>query len=138
MPYYPPILHCLICEEVRPEVGGKSTVLGLYGVAPDAELVLADFSKPLERLSFLLASELGSGTYRVSMRIDSPSGEAVVAPPEIEFSFPSAPQPIRFMNAIFAINGIQFQASGRHKFTLLVQGREHYQTYFEVSPASKP
>jgi uncharacterized protein DUF6941 len=135
---YPPIRHCLICEEVRPEMGGKSTLLGFYGIAPDVNLVVPDIAKPIERISFLLVSDVGPGKYRITLRIEAPNGEVLLSPPEAEFEVPGQLQPARFMNTVLAVNSIQFKGTGRHKFKLLVGGKEHFETSFDVTSSAKP
>ena len=39
---FPNFDYCIICETVRPEVGGKLTLLGFYGLAPNVELAIAN------------------------------------------------------------------------------------------------
>jgi hypothetical protein len=72
----------LVAEEVRPEVGGKFTVLGLI---PDEVLIFesrrpenasADIPDGIERLALLLVvSELGDGVHKFKGQIYDPNGE---------------------------------------------------------------
>lgn len=72
----------LVAEEIRPEVGGKLTILGLM---PDDTLLMTS-SRPadappevpngLERLAFLLSvSDLPEGEHKFKGQIFNPSGE---------------------------------------------------------------
>jgi hypothetical protein len=133
---FPPIRHCLICEEVRPEVGGKCLILGFFGVAPNVNLIVQDLTKPLEKLCFLLVCEPGEGSYKITMKIAGPKGEMILAPPEVDFLFPSPSQSVNAVNTIFGISGAQFPTAGKYRFILLVQGKEHFATSFDVSQAN--
>jgi len=129
---FPLIRHCLVCEEVRPEVQGKSSILGFYGVAPNVNLVIQDPAKRVERLSFLLICEPGEGDHKVSVRIENPRGEPILTTPEADFSFPPAPQPV---NLIIAIAPVLFPMVGRHRFVLFVRGNEQFHTFFDIQQA---
>jgi hypothetical protein len=126
---FPPIRHCLVCEEVRLEGPGKSSILGFYGIAPNVSLAIQDLSKPLERLSFLLVCEPGEGDHKVSVKIEGPKGEPILTTPEADFSFPPSPQPV---NLAIAIAQVRFPTVGRHRFVLFVQGSEHFHTFFDI------
>ena len=126
---FPLIRHCLICEEVRPEVKGKLSILGFYGVTPDVSIRIQDLAKPIERLCFLLVSGPGDGDHKVSIRIEGPAGELVFTGPESDFSFPSSPQPL---NLVITVALIPFAVFGRHRFVFVVQGSEMFQTSFEI------
>lgn len=130
---FPSIRHCLVCEEVRPEVMGKSSILGFYGITPNVNLSIQDFAKPIERLSFLLICEPGDGEHKVSVRIEGPKGEPVFTTPEADFSFPPSPQPV---NLVIAIAVILFSTVGRHEFVLLVRGSEKFRTSFDIQQAN--
>ena len=44
---FPNFDYCLICEGVRPELGGKLTILGYYGAAPNVEVVVNNPGHPV-------------------------------------------------------------------------------------------
>lgn len=37
---FPRSEYCIVCEGVRPELGGKLTIFGFYGLSPNVEVVL--------------------------------------------------------------------------------------------------
>lgn len=43
---FPNFDFCIICDAVRPEVGGKLTLLGFYGLAPNVEIVVLNPAMP--------------------------------------------------------------------------------------------
>jgi hypothetical protein len=130
--HFPSIRHCLVCEEVRPELMGKSSILGFYGVTPNVNLIVQDLTKPIERLSFLLICEPGEGNHKVIVRIEGPNGETVFTAPEADFSFPPSQQPV---NVVIGIAPVQFPTTGRYRFVLVVNGDERFHTFFEIQHA---
>ena len=44
---FPDFDFCLICDGVRPEVGGKLTILGFFGLAPNVEIVVSNPAAPV-------------------------------------------------------------------------------------------
>jgi len=52
---FPIFEYCVICEVVRPELGGKFILLGFYGVAPNVEIAIPDINRPVF-LSFIAGS----------------------------------------------------------------------------------
>jgi len=44
---FPPFDFCLVCDGVRPEIGGKLTILGFYGSAPNVEIVVGNPAAPV-------------------------------------------------------------------------------------------
>jgi hypothetical protein len=51
---FPDFEYCIICEGIRPEIGGKFTILGFYGLAPHVEVVITNPAQPVN-LAFLAA-----------------------------------------------------------------------------------
>jgi hypothetical protein len=44
---FPAFDFCIICEGLRPEMGGKLTILGFYGLAPNVEVVVSNPALPV-------------------------------------------------------------------------------------------
>lgn len=44
---FPNFDFCLICDGARPEIGGKLTILGFFGVAPNVEIVVGNPAAPV-------------------------------------------------------------------------------------------
>lgn len=44
---FPAFDFCIICDGIRPEVGGKATILGFYGVAPNVEVIVSNPALPV-------------------------------------------------------------------------------------------
>jgi hypothetical protein len=44
---FPQFNSCAVCESIRPELGGKLTLLGFYGFSPTVEIVVGKMGQPL-------------------------------------------------------------------------------------------
>lgn len=44
---FPPFTYCIICEAVRPEMGGKITILGFFGLTPNVDIAVGRLDQPL-------------------------------------------------------------------------------------------
>jgi hypothetical protein len=126
----------LVCEDVRPEFGGKSTILGFLGIAPDVRIFLADFQSPVPRLAFLLIGwwpSEGAGNFDVELafRISDEQGELI-------FDFPPTKGTLQLetqrFNVGISVLGAKFTHPGKYYATLLVNGNQHFQESFEVLP----
>lgn len=133
---FPTICHCLICEDVRPEVRGKFTILGLYGVAPDVQIRLKELGKRIERLSFQLLGTTPDETrkYLVKPEVVGPDGEVIQPPkdaPGFEFEVKKA-EAGQFALSL-TLPQVLFTREGTHAFVLKVDGEEHYRAEFSVA-----
>jgi hypothetical protein len=49
------ILHCVVCEEARHEVGNKMTILGFFGIVPNVQIFVSSLQGPTKLLLLFLA-----------------------------------------------------------------------------------
>jgi hypothetical protein len=129
MDRFPEFQHCLICEGVRLERFRKVTVLGLYGLAPDVEILVKDFGQPFEKLSFLLLGGLASGKFKSSFQILDESGSAIVSSPESELTFEET---TRRQNLVLAVGNLLFPREGTYLFRVFFNGRLAFERAFRV------
>ncbi len=126
---FPPINHCLVCENIRAEQRGLVSVLGFYGVAPDVELLVRDFGSPLG-LSFLLLGAVGGqGNFKVSLRLSDESGNTVMATPELDIQ---VADPSKHANFGMQIAAFKLPSPGKYNLELIVDGQSHYRTSFRA------
>lgn len=78
---FPEIHNVVLCEEVRPEGRGLSTVLGFYGVLPHVEVIVRDFAPPI-RLGFFFLGGRGDGQYQIRVRLRTSQGVEVISTAE--------------------------------------------------------
>lgn len=85
---FPEIFNVVLCEDVRQENRGLSSLLGFYGVLPHVEVIVRDFAQPI-RLGFLFLGGRGDGQYQIQVRIRTSQGKEVFTTPE--FTLPLEP-----------------------------------------------
>jgi hypothetical protein len=79
---------CILCEGVRPEVGGKLTVLGFFGVAPSVEIVVQNPNQPL-MMSFIAGFPPvtgGTTVYQNVISLIRPNGAPVFQTPPAQLN----------------------------------------------------
>jgi hypothetical protein len=75
---FPQIHNVVLCEDMRQESRGLSTLLGFFGVLPHVEVIVRDFAQPV-RLGFLFLGGPGDGQFQVRLRIRTSQGQEVMA-----------------------------------------------------------
>ncbi len=131
---FPQIDHCIVCDEVRLESGGKASILGFYGIVPQVELGIVDFSKPLPKLCFIFIGGPGSGISHVEFAVSGPSLRADAdLPADI-----SVEQGGTRSVFIFAVNPIHFRGPGECRVTLRADGEQRYDNAFTVVQGKLP
>ena len=130
---FPRVEHCIVCEDARPELAGKSTILGFYGLLPNVQLVVQDLKRPIDRLTFMLICEGSSaGKFMVRPQLLNAAGQAAVMeaiPKDMEVSLPGS---AKRQLLVFTLSPLQFQGTGKYAFSLIVDSKEVYRDYFEV------
>lgn len=129
---FPQIHSCLMCEDAREERYRKATILGLYGIAPNVEIIIKDMTKPIAPLTFVLLGGPGGGSFRARVEIRLEGGEHSVQTPPTELPLPESGA--RNTNLIFRFENILFPSEGTYRFILEVDGEPQYQTTFRVRP----
>lgn len=131
----PQASYCLLCEDFRQEKYNKLTLLGFYGIMPDAAIHVQLWGHPLERLMFLLGVKGDQGTYTLDANILNPDGTLLI-------KCATASLPIEDASSVyfagFVINRPIFQQKGRQAFQVLFEGKEIYRSTFtaDVGPPS--
>jgi hypothetical protein len=125
---FPKVQHCIVCEDVRQEVGRKQSILGFYGITPDVTILLRDLDTPIQRLTILFITGRGGGKFSLGCDISDESGNKVIdlLSKEIDFI-----EQGRRLNLAFAIQMPRFKA-GRHQVRLIADGDVVYTTSFEI------
>jgi hypothetical protein len=130
---FPQIRHCLVCENVRPELNGLTTMVGFYGVAPDVTIKIPDFAQPLPALAFLLiGNEGGEGDFELQFRLSDSTANTIVEPPASRVRLPVGSDRL---NMGVMVTGLKLPRPGRYSVSLLVNGLVHFQTTFDAEQA---
>jgi hypothetical protein len=131
------ITTCLVCEIIRPEEGGKLSLLGFYGILPDIEIQVADSARPISGLSFVFlghysAARTPDEAFNLSIRLTSPKGTTIVETPPVSVHRPVQGK----LNATVAagIGSVVLPEPGQYGIELTVDGANLYSSHFYISP----
>ncbi|MHB1094743.1 MAG: SH2 domain-containing protein [Gemmatimonadaceae bacterium] len=76
---------CIVCDFVRPELGGKLVILGFFGICPNVDVVLQHLDQPTA-LTFLLGGGPGDGDTTVTFEVlDELENRVVASTPDLQF-----------------------------------------------------
>jgi len=127
---FPKVSHCIVCESVRPEIGGKATILGFYGLIPGVEIKVRDLAQPIGPICFLIYCEPGTGNFSVLPQLITAEGSILVAPDKPGDI--SLNDPTKRAGLAFGFGPLVFPKAGTYSFVLRVQGQEHFRAPFKV------
>jgi hypothetical protein len=109
----PDLQSCLLCEDVRCEINGMQTLVGVINVIPAPAL-------PVNALRLCIWSRWcsGSGKFRQKSRILGVDEEQILAQAEVEFE-------LREMEGhatnVHYFGGVQFQQFGMHHVEIFLE-----------------
>src|SRR5712692_290571 len=132
---FPPIRWCLVCEDIRIENRRLVSLLGFYGIAPDVEILFADFNRPVDRLAFYISAHGASDGqhHRVSFELRDPHGAVVLGPVHTAPTGDPPPAPATIRVAfIFTATAVALPREGVYQIVIRVDGGEHFTSNFTV------
>ena len=111
----PDLQSCVLCEDVRCEINGMQTLVGVINVIPAPALPVNAF-----RLCIWSRWCSGSGTFRQKSRIIGVDEQQVLAQAEVEFE-------LREMEGhatnVHYFGGVQFQQFGLHHVEIFLENQ---------------
>ena len=109
--------HILICEEARPELGGKLTILGFYG---GDTIVVGSESATLRSLTFVFSFDVlrGKQPTEATFRLQRPDGQP--AAPELTMTLGEGSA--RSKTVVVQTNGLEV-STGSYVATLRVESQ---------------
>lgn len=134
--YFPKVLHCLICEVARPEAGGKLTLLGFYGIVPDAEILFANLAGPFP-LTFVFSTEKAAqdGNPLVVITLRDPEG-ATLATTEGSRLLVNLKKDSRAI--VGASFNVKLPREGEYKISLSTDGKNGFEGIVVIRLSSPP
>jgi len=132
---FPTVINCILCEGSRPELGGKFTILGYFGILPNVNMIIQDLSAPLQTLCFMVFCDGIGGReehFRVLPQIYNEAGKEISGAKEPINIIPAATEMGRRLAITLFVNGLVFSQAGTFKFRLLVNGETVYEDIFHV------
>jgi len=123
------IKHCIVCDAARPELNNKFSLLGVFGIAPDAEIRVHKIDLPVDEITFVFLGS-ASETARVDVAVDifDSSGATVFSN-----SQPTEVKAAELANLIYTIRLLKFPHVGRYTIRVRADGRPIYETTILIS-----
>lgn len=118
---------CLVCDSIRPELDGKSILLGFLGVCPRVDFGVPFLDKPIA-VSFMFSGETGSGTFTSHVAVYDDSIDQILAQSVVQ-TFEASPLGSTTLIAPFLLT---FGHSGTFSIRLAVDGLESFRSTFRV------
>lgn len=126
----PPLSSCLIADQLRPELNGKFTILGFYGIAPRVGIYVPSVPAVLPMAAMLICEPTqDAGDFDLELEVKGPDGEDAVKRVRVSglVSKPSPGQTYACIN--FA--GIRLEQTGRYALNIWSEGQTHSTSTFE-------
>jgi hypothetical protein len=80
----PDFQACLVCDAVRPELNGKTIILGFFGICPNVTINIPRLDQP-SPLTFLLLGGPGDGTFEAVFDVVDEGGFVVASTTLVTF-----------------------------------------------------
>lgn len=131
---FPPIEHCFLCDDVRPEPGNKATILGFYGVLPKVGIIVLPEEETV-KLTFFVMTGRGTGQHVLRPHLYNPDNtHLMTANPTLVIVTPEATGTA----FAFTFAGIRFVQDGQHSVRLEADERTVYTSTFLVQRGEIP
>jgi hypothetical protein len=130
---FPAFEYCIVCEQVRMEANNKLAILGFYGVAPTAEIMMVDLEKPAQILFIFGLSLIDKEEqFKVRYEILKPEGSSLISSPLDDMTIGTGGK----MVAGFGYAGV-FDQEGRYTIVMSTDKAELFRTTFNVRHSPK-
>lgn len=119
---------CLVCDLVRPELAGKLTILGYFGICPNVHIRVAQLDQPTV-LTFVISGDPGDGHYSALVAVfDESTGRQIASTAELPIlARPSAPTVLAVALVVI------FGHEGLFTVRAFLDEREHFRGEFHIS-----
>jgi hypothetical protein len=130
---FPNLNYCIICEGMRPEIGGKLTILGFYGLAPNVDVRVVNPNSPV-----ILALIAG---FPPLQDVRPYTGAVIVTKPDGTLAFQAPPVLISVIQGRGGVWGTGCvisppHISGWHSVRFLINNEVKLETRFMVGMAN--
>ncbi|HEY7404079.1 MAG TPA: hypothetical protein VIB39_11190 [Candidatus Angelobacter sp.] len=125
------VKHCLICESVRPEPGGKASILGFFGVAPNVSILVQRLPLNIP-LTFLMVCGAGDGKLHSGRAtIVGPDSKETAVAPISELILPAG-EPDSNGMVVVSFQALHVPNPGKHVFNLSIDNKDTYSASFAI------
>ena len=133
---FPNFDYCIICEMVRPELGGKSILLGFHGLAPNVDLRVQDINRPVALSLLAGCPPVPEATvgYEYVVAITRPDGVGIFQTPSLRLV---VAQDKRLQIPVW-FNIAPPILPGRYSIRIMVNRDVRLDTSFSIGPLTLP
>jgi len=125
---FPTVKHCMIADAAHAEGAGKLALIGFLGIAPDVEVGISDFSRPLGLAFVLLAGDGDGKRYGIQVEVVREDG-TIVMPKSAE----ALDVELKAGKTILSPHVMAvYPGPGRYVFRLIVDGQPFYENTFKL------
>ena len=124
----PVIKTCLVCEDIRSEVGNKLSFMGVFGQFPTVDIVVDDLKKPITRLAFVLMTHGGNGKFNITSQLKKPNGELKDNKTQLVAEFATDKTAI----LVFVTNNFVAEVSGKFQFIVMADREKLFEDSFTI------
>lgn len=132
---FPQFSSCAICESIRPELGGKLTLLGFYGFSPNVEIIVGKLGQPLAVAVVIgfppVSSQDAQALHKHNFIVTDPNGKVLVQTPASPLGS-EAGRP----GSVAAAFIIPPTVTGKHTIKLMVDDELKFEASFNVRAAT--
>ena len=125
----PIIDSCLVCDLVRPELGGKLSILGFYGVCPRVDVALQQLDQPTV-LTFVFAGGQSEGSFSLVFDVVDAADRIIASTAPQQFE--ANPKTVTVLAPTLLL---VFGNAGQFAARFLVDGQEQFRASFHISQA---
>ncbi len=132
---FPQFSSCVICESIRPELGGKLTLLGFYGFSPYVEIIVGNIGQPLSVAVLIgfppVSPQDAQALHKHYFIVTDPNGKVLVQTPANQLHSQEG-RP----GSVAAGFIIPPTVTGKHKIKLMVDDELKFEASFNVRAAT--
>ncbi|GAB4267843.1 MAG: hypothetical protein Kow0029_02660 [Candidatus Rifleibacteriota bacterium] len=121
----------LICEDIRQEVGGRVSLMGVLG----SKLLVQQFPLTFPKLCLFIEWGEIKGKINVTLNIIPPNGVEI---PSVKPSAPIQGQPGLVARSMIVLNNFTFPEPGTYVFEFLADGKVVGRENFEIEKYEGP
>ncbi|MFZ5949455.1 MAG: DUF6941 family protein [Candidatus Rifleibacteriota bacterium] len=121
----------LVCEDIRQELGGRVSLMGVLG----SKLLVQSFPLPFPKLCLFIEWGEIHGKVNVTLNIIPPAGVEI---PSVKPSAPIQGQPGLVARSMIVLNNFAFPAPGTYVFEFLADGKVVGRENFEIEKYEMP
>jgi len=133
-PELPKYLFTVMCDDIRPEVNNKLSLMGIY-----SDQIYFSSTPPfhVRSLAFYNRFSKGKGTFTLKFRITDPDGEHLVETQQDKTIFPVA-QDSEFSTVSVVLGGLELKKEGPYRFEICVDDDSNQIAIYNFKVATNP